>query len=195
MALSGKTLATFAVPAALVVAAIGCMIAAAAGAGGVYAWSAVALLILAFWTGLVLSLALGLRARNRLTARLSPAHSTAQLEAADREGLLAPARVLSIAETGVGQLHSVVCEIAVVIAPAKGKPYQARVTRLVSPIEAPRLQPDQMVCVLEAAPDAVGPDAAPQLVLDPPSSWKPSSSRKRIAREAPAASSTESSAG
>lgn len=173
----------FAVPAALVVAALGCAVAAAAGAGAGYAWTAVGLIIVAFWTGLVLSLAVGLRARNRLTARLSPTHTTAELEAADRDGRLAPARVVSIAETGVGQLRSVVCDIVVMVAPAKGRPYEATVTRLVSPIEAPRLQPDQMVCVLEPAPDATGPDAAAQIVLSPPSSWKPSSSRKRLARE------------
>ena len=180
MALRGKTLAVFAVPAALVAAAVACAIAAAAGAGAVYAWTALALVIVAFWTGLVLSIAVGLRARGRLTARLSPSHTTAQLEAADRDGRLAPARVVSIAETGVGQLRSVVCEIALIIAPARGKAYPATVTRLVSPIEAPGLQPDQMVCVLEPAP---GSDAAVEVVLDPPSSWKPSSSRKRIARD------------
>ena len=131
-------------------------------------------------------IAVGLRARNQLTARLSPTHTTTQLEAADRDGRLGPARVVSIAETGVGQLRSTVCDIVVMVAPAKGKAYEATVTRLVYPIEAPRLQPDQMVCVLEPAP---GSDAAVEIVLDPPSSWKPSSSRKRIARQAPASAS------
>lgn len=176
-------MATFSVPVALVAAAAVCAIAAATGAGAVYAWTALALVIVAFWAGLVLSIAVGLRARKQLAAHLLPSHTVAQLEAADREGRLSPARVVSITATGVGQLRSTVCDIALIVAPARGKAYPASLKRLVSEIEAPRLQPDQMVCVLEPAPGAGGPDAVAQIVLDPPSSWKPSSSRKRVARE------------
>jgi hypothetical protein len=183
MGVPRKTLAVSAAPAALLGAAVACAVVAASGAGAVYAWSALALVIVAFWTGVILSIAVGLRARHRLTTRLLPTHTAAELEAADREGRLAPARVVSITETGIGQLRSTVCDIALVVAPAKGRAYEASLMRLVSATEAPRLQPDQMVCVLEPAPDASGPDAAVQIVLNPPSSWKPSSSRKRVARE------------
>ncbi|MCW2603039.1 MAG: hypothetical protein JWN61_1174, partial [Pseudonocardiales bacterium] len=80
----------FAVPGALLVAAVGCAIAAVLGSGAVYAWAALALVIVAFWTGLALSIAVGIRARNRLTARLTPTHTAAELEAADRDGRLSP---------------------------------------------------------------------------------------------------------
>lgn len=180
MAARAKSLVMFSVPAALLVAAAVCAIIGATGAGAVYAWTALSLVIVAFWTGLVLYLAVGLRARHHLRDRLLPTYTAAQLAAADREGRLAPARVVSITETGNGKVHSTVCDIVVIVAPAKGKAYEAAVRRLVSPIEAPRLQPDQMVCVLEPEPGA-GTDV--HIVLNPPSSWKPSSSRKRVARE------------
>lgn len=178
-----KTLAMFSVPGALLVAAAVCTVAAAAGSGAVYAWTALSLVIVAFWAGVVLAVAVGMRSRHRLSTALLPTHTAAALEAADREGRLAPARVVSITETGVGKVPSTVCDIEVVVAPAKGRAYPASLTRLVSAIEAPKLQPDEMVCVLEPGPDATGPSAHIQIVLNPPSSWKPSSSRKRVARE------------
>lgn len=183
MGAPGKPMVRFAVPTALIAAAVACAVVAATGAGAVYAWSALALVIVAFWTGLILAIVVGLRARHHLTARLLPTHTAAALEAADREGRLAPARVVSITETGIGQLSSTVCDIALIVAPAKGRAYEASLMRLVSAIEAPRLQPDQMVCVLEPVLGASGPESAVQIVLNPPSSWKPSSSRKRVARE------------
>lgn len=177
----GAGMRILAVPAVLVVAAVVCAIVAAAGGGPGYAWAALSLVIVAFWVGLVLSLAVGLRARGRLTAQLSPTHTPAELDAANRAGRLAPARVVSITDTGTGasRAPAAVCDIALVVAPAKGKAYPATVQRLVTAADAARLAPDQLICVLE--PEAGS--GAVQIVLDPPPAWKPSSSRKRVARE------------
>lgn len=62
-------------------------------------------------------------------------------------GIAAPAKVLSLSETGMYVNHQPMLRIALEVAPPDGAPFPLTISRVVSIVQIPRLQPGALVDV------------------------------------------------
>lgn len=140
--------------------------------------------------GLLLAIALGLvvcskaqNGPNGFRTLVDPKVTPEDVLAAESQGRLARARVLSIAETGIGWEHNPVCRILLLVVPAAGMAYETSVDRYVRSIEAPRLQPECIVLVI------VDPTVAGRavIVVDTPAAWRARLQADDLVRSIPSA--------
>lgn len=89
------------------------------------------------------------------------------LEAADREGRVALAKVLSVRETGTLINDRPLCELRLLVAPRTRAPYTTTTRAVIGILDAARLTPGSVQVVVQAA--AERPEVA--LLPDPPEAW------------------------
>lgn len=84
-----------------------------------------------------------------LSGLVRPALTPADVEAAEREGRVAVARVDSIAETGTRINDAPVCTLQLTVVPLRGAPYSTTAKELVQVIQAPQVQPGTRPVVVQ----------------------------------------------
>jgi len=84
-----------------------------------------------------------------LSGLVRPVLTPAEVEAAQREGRVAVARVDSIAETGTRINEAPVCNVQLTVVPTRGTPYSTTAKEIVQVIQAPQVQPGARPVVVQ----------------------------------------------